>query len=79
MYFFDMRKNLVEECLSETVVDIMRPCLLAKMKKISCLPNFISFQRVRSEVRLTVSTFTTCFTDLLQDKEMIEINGNNII
>ena len=42
-FFFDMRKNLEEEDLPETVVHIMRSCLLAKMKKMSSLPNFISF------------------------------------
>ena len=56
-FFFDMRKNLEEEGLPGAIIHIMRPCVLAKRKEMSCLPNFVSFQRVRSEVRLTVNNF----------------------
>ena len=78
-FFFDLRKNLEEEFIPEELVNLLRASILAERKKISCLPNFISFQRVKSEARLKVENFSVCFEDLLLEDELLEVNGNHIV
>ena len=60
-------------------MDLLRTSLLAKKKKINCLPKMISFTRTLSEVRIIVNSFPECLSENLDDDQLIEINADMIV
>ena len=76
---FDLRENFELEFQPSTVAKHLRRALVAKKQDVACLPKFVSFTRVDSEVTLTIEQLPVSMTKFFSDEEELEAHSFKVV
>lgn len=73
-----MRSSLLNEELVRILWRTLKFSRLAKKHKISCLPSFVSLERVQCDVKLTTTSMPKDWHSLVRNQELLIAKGNVI-
>jgi hypothetical protein len=74
----DLRSWMLNEELPRILLRTLKFSKLAVKHKITCLPSFISLERVQCQVRHSMKSLPLAWSSVIQDQELLLAKGNDI-